>query len=103
MAEQPRNGEMDWNTASWSDFEKRQEQLRNEFRSPTPFLSADNYPDATEKKNLLISAGFEAELSNALGGVSILIENEEALIKLQEFLTEKNFKLKMTELQSIKF
>lgn len=98
MSEKNTTGEIDWNTATWSDFEKRQSKLRDEFRSPSPFLSAENYPDATEKKNLLISAGFEAELSNALGGVSIFIEDEETLTKLQDFLTEKKLQLKMTEL-----
>lgn len=94
MTEKIEGGEVDWNSASYNDFLKRQEEIRQGFGSTTPLIKADNFPELMEKRKLFRDAGFDAN-EHTRGGVSIFIENEEQYKKLQEVATEKGWKIDM--------
>lgn len=94
MTEKPTSDEIDWNNVSYSEFTEQQQKLRNNLRATIPFVEAGNYPELMKKKSLFREAGFDAnEHSN--GGLSIFVEDEDGFKKLQEFVKEKNLKLKM--------
>lgn len=94
MAEKDVSPEIDWNSASYTDFLSMQSKLRQNFRATTPMIDAANFPELMQRRGLFRSAGFEAN-EHSSGGISIFVETEEEYTKLQKFATENNLKIKM--------
>jgi GTPase SAR1 family protein len=87
---------INWNTAGFEEFQKRQEQLRRQAQATILFVSIDNYPDGQEKEALFRQNGFEANINRGLGGVSIFIESASDLTRLQDFATSHGLLLEMS-------
>ncbi len=88
--------EINWNTAGWRDFLDRQAQLRKNAQATILFVPIDDYQDGKEKSRMLSSDGFEANINTALNGVSIFIETNSELQRLQKFILEHGLILKMS-------
>lgn len=72
MAEKNESQEVDWSSATYADFLRRQEIIRSEYGATTPFIEGENFPDLMEKRKLFRSAGFDAN-EHSSGGLSVFI------------------------------